>query len=66
MNYQDELRVTQKSFTETITEEMRVKGLAMQELLLKRIEINEAHVIDFEARLKDNEREIQLMSARIR
>ena len=44
---------------------MKQKGLDMQKLLLERININEAHVTDFENRLKDNERDISLMMDRI-
>ena len=58
LDYQTEIRKAHKDFTAEIKEMTRMKGLEMQELLLKRIETNEAHVLDFNSRLKDSEREI--------
>ena len=52
------IRAELRGFTEDMTETMRQKGLEMQELLLVRIDNNEAHVNDFEMRLSAIEREL--------
>ena len=44
---------------------MRERGLKIQELLLERININEAHIKDFETRLQGNEFSIKQMVSRI-
>ena len=52
-------------FTAHVQTEMRNKGLEMQKLLLERIEVNEAHVADFETRLQEIERNIERIGDRI-
>ena len=44
---------------------MKRKGIEVQEMLLNRINVNESHVVDFEERLKLNERELKTLKEQI-
>ena len=59
------MRFSQQEFIDKSEAMMEKKGLEMQQLLLQRIDINEAHVADFETRLHGNESSIEQMASRI-
>ena len=59
------MRVKQQEFIDKTEKLMEERGLEIQQLLLQRININEAHVADFETRLHGNESSIEQMAARI-
>lgn len=52
-------------FTENSSEYMKQKGIEVQKMLLNRINVNEAHVEDFEERLKLNERDLKTIKEQI-
>ena len=65
LSFQSQLIKENNEFKDRTSEYMTQKGIEVQNMLLDRVNVNEAHVRDFEERLKLMEREVGTLSNRI-